>query len=113
MTTALREAFAEPTGTTRELQILYLRLLVGGVLIIDDYGYWAGAREAVDEYFKKYNTGPFLVYDDYTGRSGRQRSRNSLRSGRLLFRLPRCAKAWQRGQPMFHFCSSWKLIPWG
>jgi O-methyltransferase len=35
-------------STKKELQILYPRLSVGGVLIIDDYGYWAGAREAVD-----------------------------------------------------------------
>ena len=25
----------------------------GGVLIIDDYGHWAGARRAVDEYFRR------------------------------------------------------------
>jgi hypothetical protein len=33
------------------LEILYPRLSGGGVLIIDDYGEWAGARKAVDEYF--------------------------------------------------------------
>ena len=57
-------------STKKELEILYPRLSVGGVLIIDDYGYWAGAREAVDEYFKGYNNRPFLVYNDYTGRAG-------------------------------------------
>jgi O-methyltransferase len=57
-------------STKKELQILYPRLSVGGVLIIDDYGYWAGAREAVDEYFKGCNNRPFLVYNDYTGRAG-------------------------------------------
>lgn len=38
-------------STRHELEHLYPRLSVGGVLIIDDYGYWAGARKAVDEYF--------------------------------------------------------------
>ena len=57
-------------STKKELEILYPRLSVGGVLLVDDYGHWAGAREAVDEYFKEYNNRPFLVYNDNTGRAG-------------------------------------------
>jgi len=38
-------------STKVELEVLYPRLRPGGVLIIDDYGYWQGARKAVDEYF--------------------------------------------------------------
>lgn len=38
-------------STKAELEVLYPRLSKGGVLIIDDYGEWAGARKAVDEYF--------------------------------------------------------------
>jgi hypothetical protein len=38
-------------STKAELNILYPRLSPGGVMIIDDYGEWAGARKAVDEYF--------------------------------------------------------------
>src|SRR5215204_2448267 len=39
-------------GSTRhELIHLYPRLIDAGVLIIDDYGHWQGARRAVDEYF--------------------------------------------------------------
>jgi len=38
-------------STKIELEILYPRLVQGGVLIIDDYGHWQGARRAVDEYF--------------------------------------------------------------
>ncbi len=38
-------------STRHELEHLYPRLSPGGVLIIDDYGYWEGARKAVDEYF--------------------------------------------------------------
>ena len=39
------------SSTKKELEILYPRLVSGGVCIIDDYGYWRGARQAVDEYF--------------------------------------------------------------
>ena len=39
-------------STLAELEILYPLLAVGGVLIIDDYGHWEGARQAVDEYFR-------------------------------------------------------------
>ena len=38
-------------STRAEMEILYPRLVSGGVLIVDDYGEWAGARQAVDEYF--------------------------------------------------------------
>jgi O-methyltransferase len=53
-------------STKHELEHLYPRLSVGGVLIIDDYGYWAGARKAVDEYFA---ARPILLNRlDHTGR---------------------------------------------
>ena len=39
-------------STKIELEILYPRLQIGGVLIIDDYGYNQGEKKAVDEYFK-------------------------------------------------------------
>jgi len=38
-------------STRLELEVLYPRLAPGGVLIIDDYGYWSGSRKATDEYF--------------------------------------------------------------
>jgi hypothetical protein len=38
-------------STKAELEALYDRLAPGGVLIIDDYGYWEGQRRAVDEFF--------------------------------------------------------------
>jgi hypothetical protein len=37
-------------STKHELEHLYPRLSSGGVLLLDDYGYWEGAREAVDEF---------------------------------------------------------------
>ena len=38
-------------STKIELDYLYPRLVKGGILIIDDYGHFEGARKAVDEYF--------------------------------------------------------------
>jgi O-methyltransferase len=52
--------------TKHELEVLYPRLSTGGVLMIDDYGHWVGARKAVDEYFN--GRRPFFSYLDYTGR---------------------------------------------
>ncbi|MDQ3332386.1 MAG: TylF/MycF family methyltransferase [Planctomycetota bacterium] len=54
-------------STRHELEHLYDRLVPGGILIIDDYGEWLGARQAVDEFFAK--TQPLLLNRiDYTGR---------------------------------------------
>lgn len=55
-------------STKKELEVLYPRISIGGPLLIDDYGHWAGSKEATDEYFKKYNNRPFFQYTDYTGR---------------------------------------------
>jgi len=52
-------------STKAELEILYPRLVPGGLLIIDDYGHFTGARQAVDEYFGQK---AFLARVDYTGR---------------------------------------------
>ena len=55
-------------STKHELEVLYPRLVEGGVLILDDYGYWQGARKAVDEYFAKAEKKPLLHRIDLTGR---------------------------------------------
>lgn len=39
-------------STRHELIHLFPRLAPGGVIIIDDYGFWRGSREACDEYFQ-------------------------------------------------------------
>ncbi len=57
-------------STYHELTHLYPKLVSGGVLIIDDYGHWKGAREAVDQYFKENNIEMLLNRIDYTGRIG-------------------------------------------
>lgn len=55
-------------STRHELEHLYPRLSPHGVLIIDDYGHWKGARKAVDEYFARLSPRPLLTRMDYTGR---------------------------------------------
>jgi O-methyltransferase len=57
-------------STKHELEHLYPRLAPGGVLIVDDYGHWKGAREAVDEYLSTLDKPPLLARTDYTGRMG-------------------------------------------
>jgi O-methyltransferase len=56
------------TSTRHELEHLYLRLVPGGVLIVDDYGYWGGARKATDEFMATLRPRPLLHRIDYTGR---------------------------------------------
>jgi O-methyltransferase len=55
-------------STRHELEHLYPRLADGGVLIIDDYGHWEGARRAVEEYFGSHGSPLLLNRIDYTGR---------------------------------------------
>lgn len=55
-------------STRHELAHLWPRLSRGGVLIIDDYGSWAGAKKAVDEYFEESGLTPYLHRIDKAGR---------------------------------------------
>jgi len=55
-------------STKHEMEHLFPRLVRGGILIIDDYGHWQGARKAVDEYFAQHEIKIFLNRIDYTGR---------------------------------------------
>ncbi len=57
-------------STRHELVHLLPRLVRGGVLIVDDYGHWQGARRAVDEYFATEHPPLLLNRIDYTGRIG-------------------------------------------
>ena len=57
-------------STYHELNYLYPRLSVNGVLVIDDYGHWKGAKKATDKYFKKKIFNILLNRIDYTGRLG-------------------------------------------
>jgi hypothetical protein len=55
-------------STRHELEHLFPRLRAGGALIVDDYGHWRGARQAVDEYFSSVHPPLLLSRIDYTGR---------------------------------------------
>jgi len=57
-------------STKHELVHLYPRLTSGGILIIDDYGFWRGARKATDEYLAESDANLFLSRIDDTGRIG-------------------------------------------
>jgi len=49
------------------LETLYDRVYDGGVLQIDDYGYWDGCRKAVQEFFSARNLTPIMSRIDDTG----------------------------------------------
>lgn len=55
-------------STRHEMEHLYSRLVKNGVLILDDYGYWQGARKAVDEYFAAHGIRPLMGRVDTDGR---------------------------------------------
>lgn len=55
-------------STKHELKHLYPRLVSGGVLIIDDYGFWKGCRKAVDEFIQTLEFKPLMHRIDVTGR---------------------------------------------
>ncbi len=55
-------------STRHELIHLFPRLTQGGILIVDDYGHWAGARKAVDEYLAEQPHAYYLHRIDNTGR---------------------------------------------
>lgn len=57
-------------STYHELTHLFPRLAVGGVLIVDDYGHWKGAKAAVDQYLQEQSIPLLLNRIDYTGRIG-------------------------------------------
>jgi predicted O-methyltransferase YrrM len=54
-------------STKHELLHLFPRLTPGGVLIVDDYGFWRGAREACDEYFQQHQIQILLSRIDRNG----------------------------------------------
>jgi O-methyltransferase len=57
-------------STRHEMTHLYPRLVPGGAFIIDDYGWWKGARKAVDEYLATLHPKPLLHRIDDTCRAG-------------------------------------------
>lgn len=57
-------------STKHALTHLFSRLAPGGVLIVDDYGHWRGAKKAVDEYFAAQGVTMLLNRLDYAARIG-------------------------------------------
>ena len=55
-------------STRHELEHLFPRLSPGGILIIDDYGHWQGARKATDEYLAVHAPSLFLSRIDFSAR---------------------------------------------
>lgn len=55
-------------STKIELEVLYDKVVKGGVVIIDDYGHWEGCKKAVDEFIENKNIQVLLHRIDYTGR---------------------------------------------
>jgi hypothetical protein len=55
-------------STKMELEFLFPLLVEKGILIIDDFGHWEGAKKAVVEYFEKNKLNPFLFRIDFTGK---------------------------------------------
>jgi hypothetical protein len=54
-------------STAHEMEHLWPRVAPGGIVIIDDYGHFMGAKKAVDEHFGR--IGPTLLHRiDFTGR---------------------------------------------
>ena len=49
-------------GSTKfALEKLYDKVSQNGIIYIDDYGNWKGAKQAVDEFFKSKKINPFLI----------------------------------------------------
>lgn len=55
-------------STKVELATLYPKIVSGGCLIIDDYGFWSGSRKATDEYFDQLQPRPLLHVTDSSRR---------------------------------------------
>ena len=55
-------------STKHEMNNLFPLLVKNGVLIIDDYGHWAGCKKAIDEYIEENNICVLLNRIDNTGR---------------------------------------------
>jgi O-methyltransferase len=56
------------SSTRTELEVMFERLSPGGVMIIDDYGYTAGTRKAVDEFLATWPEPLYLNRIDTCGR---------------------------------------------
>ena len=54
--------------TLLSINELYDKVSYNGVIYIDDYGNWGGARKAIDEFFHKKKIKPFLIRSSFVSR---------------------------------------------
>lgn len=57
-------------STYHEMKHLFPILQKNGALVLDDYGFWEGARRAVDQYLSETNNIILLTRIDFSGRIG-------------------------------------------
>lgn len=57
-------------STKAELEKLYPKLSINGIIILDDHGHWLGARKAAEEYFDKEKAPIFFSKVNYSTRVG-------------------------------------------
>lgn len=57
-------------STKIALEFFWPRLSPGGIIIIDDYGWWLGSRKATEEYFAEIGLRPLLIPSDGGQRIG-------------------------------------------
>ena len=55
-------------STRHEMGHLFPRIVPGGVLLVDDYGHFMGAKQAVDEHLAAHGPEVLLQRIDFTGR---------------------------------------------
>ncbi len=55
-------------STKHEMEHLFPRIVPGGFLLVDDYGHFMGAKQAVDEHFAAHGPEVLLHRIDFTGR---------------------------------------------
>ena len=56
-------------STKKEITVLYPKLSLGGVCIVDDYGAWAGSKQAIDEFLSETSQFPLMHITDWTTRT--------------------------------------------
>ena len=55
-------------STLLSMNELYEKVSNNGIIYIDDYGNWGGARKAIDEFFYKKKIKPFLIRSSFASR---------------------------------------------
>lgn len=54
-------------STAAELDVLWPRVVAGGLMLVDDYFVWGGARKAVDNWIRRDNITRGVFRDHHRG----------------------------------------------